>query len=33
MIKLRLGLGLKFNTCSIVGMALSLYIMKWSNRG
>ncbi|MEO7427419.1 MAG: DUF4321 domain-containing protein [Fibrobacteria bacterium] len=33
MVKLRLGLGLKFNTCSIVGMGLSLYIMKWSNRG
>lgn len=33
MVKLRLGLGLKFNTCSILGVALSLYFMKWSNRG
>jgi hypothetical protein len=33
MIKLRLGLGLKFNVCSILGVILSLYIMKWSNRG
>jgi hypothetical protein len=33
MIKIRLGLGFKFNMCSILGMFLSLYIMKWSNRG
>jgi len=33
MVKLRLGLGFKFNTCSILGVILSLYIMKWSNRG
>ncbi|MBW8889449.1 MAG: DUF4321 domain-containing protein [Fibrobacteres bacterium] len=32
-VKLRLGLGLKFNACSILGVALSLYFMKWSNRG
>jgi hypothetical protein len=30
MIKLRLGLGLKFNVCSILGMIASLYVMKWS---
>jgi hypothetical protein len=30
MIKLRLGIGFKFNTCSILGLLASLYIMKWS---
>ena len=30
MIKLRLGIGFKFNTCSIIGLITSLYIMKWS---
>ncbi|MFC1586018.1 DUF4321 domain-containing protein [Fibrobacterota bacterium] len=30
MIKLRFGLGFKFNTCSILGLITSLYIMKWS---
>ena len=30
MIKIRLGLGFKFNVCSGIGMAISLYIMKWS---
>ncbi|MBF0432276.1 MAG: DUF4321 domain-containing protein [Fibrobacteria bacterium] len=30
MIKLRLGIGFKFNVCSILGMFGSLYIMKWS---
>jgi hypothetical protein len=31
-VKLRIGLGFKFNTCSILGVALSLYFMKWSRR-
>lgn len=30
MVKIRFGLGFKFNVCSGIGMALSLYIMKWS---
>jgi hypothetical protein len=30
MIKFRLGFGLKLNLCSVAGMLLSLYIMKWS---
>jgi hypothetical protein len=30
MVKIRLGLGFKFNFCSIIGVFLSLYIMKWS---
>ncbi len=30
MVKIRLGLGFKFNICSGLGMALSLWIMKWS---
>ncbi len=30
MVKLRLGIGFKFNVCSILGMITSLYIMKWS---
>jgi hypothetical protein len=30
MIKLRLGIGFKFNICSILGLVISLYIMKWS---
>jgi hypothetical protein len=30
MIKFRLGFGLKLNLCSVAGMVLSLYIMKWS---
>ena len=30
MVKVRLGLGFKFNVCSILGMLASLYIMKWS---
>lgn len=30
MIKFRIGLGLKLNLCSVAGMILSLYIMKWS---
>lgn len=30
MIKFRLGFGIKLNLCSLAGMALSLYIMKWS---
>lgn len=30
MVKIRFGIGFKFNTCSILGMILSLYIMKWS---
>jgi len=33
MVKLRFGLGFKFNMCSFLGVFLSLYIMKWSNRG
>ncbi len=32
MVKLRIGLGFKFNVCSILGMVISLYIMKWSAR-
>jgi hypothetical protein len=30
LVKVRFGLGFKFNTCSIVGMLASLYVMKWS---
>jgi len=30
LVKFRLGLGFKFNTCSILGMLTSLYVMKWS---
>lgn len=30
LIKIRLGLGFKFNTCSILGVFVSMYIMKWS---
>ncbi len=30
MVKFALGLGLKINVVSIVGMVLSIYIMKWS---
>ncbi len=30
MVKFRLGIGFKFNLCSILGMLTSLYIMKWS---
>lgn len=30
MIKFRLGFGLKLNLCSVAGMLLSLYVMKWS---
>lgn len=30
MIKFRIGLGIKLNLCSVAGMLLSLYIMKWS---
>lgn len=30
MIKFRLGFGIKLNLCSVAGMLLSLYIMKWS---
>ncbi len=30
MIKIRMGLGFKFNVCSGLGMGISLYIMKWS---
>ncbi len=30
MVKLRFGLGFKFNTCSIAGVLASLYVMKWS---
>jgi len=30
LVKLRLGIGFKFNTCSILGMISALYIMKWS---
>ncbi len=29
LIKLRLGLGFKFNICSLLGMGLSFYILKW----
>lgn len=29
-VKLRFGLGFKFNLCSLLGMILSLYVMKWS---
>jgi hypothetical protein len=31
-VKLRFGLGFKFNACSILGVAISLYFMKWSRR-
>lgn len=30
LIKIRAGLGFKFNLCSILGLVTSLYIMKWS---
>lgn len=30
MIKFRIGLGIKLNLCSVAGMLLSLYVMKWS---
>ena len=30
MIKIRFGLGFKFNVCSFLGMVFSLYVMKWS---
>ncbi len=30
MIKLRLGIGFKFNACSGLGLIAGLYIMKWS---
>lgn len=30
MVKFALGLGLKINVVSIVGMVLAIYIMKWS---
>ena len=30
MIKLALGISFKFNVVSIIGMAISIYIMKWS---
>ena len=30
MVKLALGFGLKFNVCSVVGMIVAIYIMKWS---
>jgi hypothetical protein len=29
LIKVRLGLGFKFNVCSLLGMGLSFYVMKW----
>ena len=29
MVKLRFGLGFKFNVCSLLGMGVSFYIMKW----
>jgi hypothetical protein len=32
MVKIRVGLGFKFNVCSGLGMVVSLYIMKWSTR-
>jgi hypothetical protein len=30
LVKFRIGLGFKFNLVSIVGMFVSLYVMKWS---
>lgn len=30
LVKFRLGVGFKFNACSILGMLASLYVMKWS---
>jgi hypothetical protein len=30
LVKFRFGLGIKLNACSALGMALSLWIMKWS---
>jgi hypothetical protein len=30
MIKFRLGFGIKVNLCSVAGLFLSLYVMKWS---
>jgi len=32
LIKIRFGIGLKLNLCSILGVVLSLYVMKWSRR-
>ncbi|HAO99487.1 MAG TPA: DUF4321 domain-containing protein [Fibrobacteres bacterium] len=29
LIKARFGLGFKFNVCSLLGMGLSFYILKW----
>lgn len=29
LVKLRFGLGFKFNVCSLLGMGVSFYIMKW----
>ena len=29
MVKVRLGFGFKFNVCSLLGMGLSFYILKW----
>ena len=29
LVKVRLGLGFKFNVCSLLGMGLSFYILKW----
>jgi len=28
-VKVRVGLGFKFNFCSLIGMGASLYMMKW----
>ena len=28
-IKFRIGLGLKFNFCSLLGLGLSMYMLKW----
>jgi Domain of unknown function (DUF4321) len=30
LVKFRLGVGFKFNACSILGLLASLYVMKWS---
>jgi hypothetical protein len=29
MFKLRLGLGFKFNVCSLLGLGIALYTLKW----
>ena len=29
LVKVRLGLGFKFNVCSLLGLGLSFYILKW----